>query len=98
MERKGAGHDGNTDSTEGRDFLKAAAQVFEEAWGNDNAMVTKPVPLKAMLRVCADLAAQDAQPEEGRVERWRQRLAPGSERRRGGEAFLAGQVSLGLDS
>ncbi|SPE48912.1 hypothetical protein SBV1_10049 [Verrucomicrobia bacterium] len=63
-----------------RDFLKAASQVFEEAWGNDNYMVTKPVTLKAMIRVCADLAAQDAEPEEGRVERWRERLTPWQER------------------
>jgi len=56
--------------------------VFEDAWGNDNYMVTKPVTLKAMLRVCADLATQDAEPGEGRIERWRQRLAPWSERAR----------------
>jgi DGQHR domain-containing protein len=62
-----------------RDFLKAASQVLEEAWGNDNYMITKPVTLKGMLRVCADLAAQDAEPAE-RVERWRQRLAPWNER------------------
>ena len=43
-------------------------------------MVTKPVTLKAMLRVCADLAAQDAEPEDGRVERWRARLALWGER------------------
>ena len=41
-------------------------------------MVTKPVTLKAMVRVCADLAAEDAEPEN-RVQRWRQRLAPWSE-------------------
>jgi DGQHR domain-containing protein len=63
-----------------RDFLKAAAQVWGDAWGNPSAMVTKPVTIKAMLRVCADLAAQDAEPEEGRVERWRTRLAPWAER------------------
>src|SRR6266699_3534542 len=63
-----------------RDFLKAASRVFEDAWGNDNYMVTKPVTLKAMLRVCADLATQDAEPGEGRIERWRQRLSPWSER------------------
>ncbi|MES2692899.1 MAG: DGQHR domain-containing protein, partial [Verrucomicrobiota bacterium] len=40
-----------------RDFLKAAAQVWGESWGNNAYMVTKPVTLKAMLRVCADLAA-----------------------------------------
>jgi hypothetical protein len=32
-----------------------------------------------MLRVCADLAGQDAEPEDGRVGRWKQRLAPWSE-------------------
>jgi DGQHR domain-containing protein len=64
-----------------RDFLKAASQVFENAWGNDNYMVTKPVTLKAMLRVCADLTGQDAEPAEGRVERWRERLtSPWAER------------------
>jgi DGQHR domain-containing protein len=61
-----------------RDFLKASAQVWGEAWGNPDYMVTKPVTLKAMLRVCADLAAQDAEPEEDRVNRWSGRLAPWS--------------------
>jgi len=63
-----------------RDFLKAASQVFEEAWGNDNYMVTKPVTLKAMLRVCADLSSQDGENEEGRVQRWREKLAQWTER------------------
>jgi hypothetical protein len=45
-------------------------------------MVTRPVTLKAMIRVCADLAAQDAEPEEGRVRRWEERLAPWAELRR----------------
>lgn len=63
-----------------RDFLKAAAQVFEEAWGKDSYMITKPVTLKAMMRVCADLASQDADPEENRVQRWRDKLAPWTER------------------
>ena len=63
-----------------RDFLKAGAQVFEEAWGNDHYMVTKPVTLKAMIRVCADLAALDAEPEEGRVSRWRDKLSAWTER------------------
>ena len=62
-----------------RDFLKACAQVWGDSWGNDNYMVTKPVALKAMIRVCADLTAQNAEPEEGRVERWRERLAPWTE-------------------
>lgn len=65
-----------------RDFLKAASRVFEEAWGNDNYMVTKPVTLKGLIRVCAELAAQDAEPEEGRVDRWRERMSPWAERLR----------------
>src|SRR5580698_1985957 len=59
-----------------RDFLKAAETVWGGAWGDSAFMVTKPVALKAMLRVCADLAAQDTDPEEGRVARWNERLAP----------------------
>jgi DGQHR domain-containing protein len=62
-----------------RDYLKACAQVWGEAWGNSGSMVTKPVALKAMIRVCADLTAQDVEPEDGRVERWRERLAPWTE-------------------
>jgi DGQHR domain-containing protein len=65
-----------------RDFLKAAAQVWGAAWGDNGYMVTKPVTLKAMLRVCADLAAVDAEPAEGRVERWAARLAPWTEQAR----------------
>jgi DGQHR domain-containing protein len=63
-----------------RDFLKASAQVFEEAWGNDNYMVTKPVTLKAMMRVCADLASEDQEGDAERIQRWRQKLAPWTER------------------
>ena len=62
-----------------RDFLKAAARAWEAAWGDSSSMVTKPVTLKAMLRVCADLAAADSQPAEGRVERWEAKLAPWKE-------------------
>jgi DGQHR domain-containing protein len=65
-----------------RDFLKAAAEVWGEAWGNNGYMITKPVTLKAMLRICADLGAGDAEPAEGRVERWRARLAAWSEQTR----------------
>jgi hypothetical protein len=53
--------------------------VWGDAWGDDNYMVTKPVTLKAMVRVCADLTGEDAEPEDGRIERWRQRLAPWGE-------------------
>ncbi len=63
-----------------RDFLKASAQVLEEAWGNDSFMVTKPVTLKALIRVAADLAGQDGEYEENRIQRWRERLAPWTER------------------
>jgi len=45
-------------------------------------MVTKPVALKAMIRVCADLSAQEAEPEEGRIERWRGRLSSWTEKAR----------------
>jgi DGQHR domain-containing protein len=62
-----------------RDFLKAAQRVWGDAWGHDNYMVTKPVTLKAMVRVCADIARQDAEPAEGRIKRWEERLAPWSE-------------------
>ena len=65
-----------------RDFLKACAQVWGEAWGHAGYNVTKPVALKAMLRVCADLAAADAEPWEGRVARWSARLAPWTEQAR----------------
>jgi DGQHR domain-containing protein len=60
-----------------RDFFKAARAVFgETVWGKDNYMVTKAVTIKAMVRVCADLARDDPEPESGRVARWEQRLAP----------------------
>jgi DGQHR domain-containing protein len=62
-----------------RDFLKAAERVWGETWGNNAYMVTKPVALKAMLRVCADLATADGEPAEGRIERWQVRLAPWAE-------------------
>jgi hypothetical protein len=65
-----------------RDFLKAAAVVWGEAWGNAAFMITKPVTLKAMIRVCADLNATDAEPEEDRVERWRARLSPWADQAR----------------
>lgn len=35
-----------------------------------------------MLRVCAGLDAEDRDPEEGRVRRWEERLAPWAELRR----------------
>ncbi len=65
-----------------RDFLKAAARAFGEAWGSGGYVVTKPVTLKALVRVCAALAEADADPVEGRVDRWARRLAPWGEARR----------------
>ncbi len=59
-----------------RDFLKAAKAVFEDVWGKDNYMVTKPVTLKALIRVATTLAREDAEPVEGRQQRWEERLAP----------------------
>jgi DGQHR domain-containing protein len=58
-----------------RDFFKAAERVWDRAWGHDDYMVTRSVTLKAMVRVCADLAREDAEPIEGRVSRWTERLA-----------------------
>jgi len=65
-----------------RDFLKACQKVWGTAWGHPNYMVTKPVTLKAMIRVCADLARNDADPADGRQLRWEKRLAPWTERAR----------------
>ena len=58
-----------------RDFLKASASAWGNTWGSDNHMVTKPVTLKALIRVCADLAEADGENAEGRVKRWSERLA-----------------------
>ena len=65
-----------------RDFLKAAEKVWGDSWGSSGAMVTRPVTLKAMLRVCADLAREDAEPADDRQKRWAKRLAPWSEQTR----------------
>ncbi len=62
-----------------RDFLKAAERVWGSAWGSPQFMVTRPVTIKAMLRVCADLAKVDAEPVEGRIGRWAQKLSPWSD-------------------
>jgi DGQHR domain-containing protein len=62
-----------------RDFLRAAEKVWGDAWGQPGFMLTRPVTLKAMLRVCADLAAVDADPRDDRVKRWARRLAPWTE-------------------
>src|SRR5581483_10930695 len=66
-----------------RDFFRAASHSWgEDVWGNPSFMVTRPVCIKGMLRVCADLARIDAEPEEGRVKRWQKQLAPWSNQKR----------------
>ena len=62
-----------------RDFLKACEKVWGSAWGSSTSMVTRPVTLKAMLRVSADLSREDADPVDGRVKRWEKRLGPWTE-------------------
>lgn len=62
-----------------RDFLRAAEKAWGEAWANPSYMVTRPVTLKAMLRVCADLAGVDAEEGDDRVKRWARKLAPWSD-------------------
>lgn len=66
-----------------RDFLRAAEKAWGDAWGHPGYMVTRPVTLKAMLRVCADLAAEDAEPKDERVKRWARRLSPWTDLARG---------------
>src|SRR6202008_1733345 len=49
-----------------RDFFKTAKNVFGDGvWAKDGYMVTKPVTIKAMIRVCADLTREDDGPEAG---------------------------------
>ena len=63
-----------------RDFFKAAKNVFGDGvWGKDGYMVTRPVTIKAMIRVCADLAREDEGAEAGRLARWEERLKPWGE-------------------
>ena len=71
-----------------RDFFKAAASAWGDAWGSDSHMVTKPVTLKALIRVAADLTTADGA-QEGRVKRWTERLQPWAARVRDfrGEGF-----------
>jgi DGQHR domain-containing protein len=60
-----------------RDFLRAAKNVFGDGvWAKEGYMVTRPVAIKAMIRVCADLARADDSPEAGRLARWEERLKP----------------------
>jgi DGQHR domain-containing protein len=65
-----------------RDFFKAAEKAWGDAWGSPNFMVTRPVTLKAMMRVCADLSRADAEPIDGRQKRWEKRLSSWGEQLR----------------
>ncbi len=65
-----------------RDFFKATASVFADSWGDAAFMLTKPVMLKAFIRVCADLCDRDADPAEDRLARWKERAAPWAKRLR----------------
>lgn len=62
-----------------RDFLRASEKAWGDAWANPSYMVTRPVTLKAMLRVCADLAGVDAEADDDRVKRWSRKLSPWSD-------------------
>ncbi|MFN3875639.1 MAG: DGQHR domain-containing protein, partial [Flavobacteriales bacterium] len=57
-----------------RDFFKAAKAAFGPAWGDPKYHVTKPVTLKALVRVAADLSARDRGDEDTRQQRWTSRL------------------------
>jgi hypothetical protein len=63
-----------------RDALKASARTFGDAWGNPRSMVTRPVTLKALIRVAADLAEDDELPLDDRQARWTERMRPWRER------------------
>jgi hypothetical protein len=58
------------------DFLKAASLVLEAGWNNEKFMITKPVTLKALVRVASDLCDKDGTPIEGRLVRWTQQISP----------------------
>jgi DGQHR domain-containing protein len=59
-----------------RDFFRAAEKAWGDAWNHDSYMVTRPVTIKAMIRVAADLAAVDAEDKDERPKRWARKLAP----------------------
>ena len=62
-----------------QEFLRAARSVWGDAWGDPKYHVTKPVTLKAMIRVAADLSTKDKGGPEDRERRWIERLSPWSE-------------------
>jgi DGQHR domain-containing protein len=60
-----------------RDFFKAAERVWGDAWGKSDYMVTKPVTIKAMLRVLPHLISDTAvlEPDEERCKLWEKRIS-----------------------
>ncbi|MBN2188818.1 MAG: DGQHR domain-containing protein [Chitinispirillaceae bacterium] len=66
-----------------RDFFKSASKVWGDAWGHADYMVTKPVTIKAMLRVLPALVNEDEKirepSDDSRLKRWQARLAPWSD-------------------
>src|SRR5688572_986153 len=63
-----------------RDFFRAAEKVWGDAWGHEGYMVTRPVTIKAMLRVCADLSGEkESEDKDERQKRWIRRLGPWTE-------------------
>lgn len=58
-----------------QEFFKAAKAAFGNTWGDPKYHVTKPVTLKALIRVCADLNARERGDESTREARWTQRLS-----------------------
>jgi len=66
-----------------RDFFKAAEHVWDEVWGDRDFMVTKPVTLKAMIRILPDLLEKDGDTgRDDRVRIWEKRLAPWAQLKR----------------
>lgn len=58
-----------------QEFFKGAKAAFGSAWGDQKYHITKPVTIKALIRVCADLNARDRGEEETRERRWAQRMS-----------------------
>jgi DGQHR domain-containing protein len=59
-----------------RDFFKAAERVWGDSWGHKDYMVTKPVTIKALIRVLADLMdVANETASEDRVKTWEKRLS-----------------------
>jgi DGQHR domain-containing protein len=59
------------------EFLKAAEDVWGDAWGHKDYMVTKPVTIKAMIRILADLLPDPAKDDRFETPgEWKKVLQP----------------------